>query len=74
MLLDSALEVSSDIAASVCNMRDGAVKSIDLLRPRRGAEGVVWGAPKECGACGGLVIRTGSCHTCTRCGEMTSCG
>jgi ribonucleoside-diphosphate reductase alpha chain len=27
-----------------------------------------------CRNCGGLMIRTGSCHTCTTCGDTTGCG
>lgn len=28
----------------------------------------------SCSRCGGLTKRTGSCHTCTSCGETTGCG
>lgn len=27
-----------------------------------------------CRVCGGLMIRTGTCHTCTQCGDTTGCG
>lgn len=27
-----------------------------------------------CKVCGGLVIQTGSCTTCTQCGETSGCG
>ena len=29
---------------------------------------------KICPECGGLMIRTGSCHTCQTCGSNTGCG
>jgi ribonucleoside-diphosphate reductase alpha chain len=31
-------------------------------------------AGEICSFCGGLMIRTGSCHTCTQCGNNTGCG
>lgn len=27
-----------------------------------------------CRNCGGLMIRTGTCMTCTQCGDTTGCG
>lgn len=27
-----------------------------------------------CRTCGGLMVRTGTCHTCTQCGDSTGCG
>lgn len=27
-----------------------------------------------CKTCGGLMIRTGTCHTCPTCGDNTGCG
>lgn len=27
-----------------------------------------------CRNCGGLMIRTGACHTCTGCGDTDGCG
>ena len=27
-----------------------------------------------CKTCGGMLIRTGTCHTCTQCGDTTGCG
>lgn len=27
-----------------------------------------------CRVCGGMMIRTGTCMTCTQCGETTGCG
>lgn len=29
---------------------------------------------KVCTNCGGLMIRTGTCHTCTSCGNTDGCG
>jgi exosome complex RNA-binding protein Csl4 len=31
-------------------------------------------ATKICQRCGGLMIRTGTCHTCTQCGDADGCG
>lgn len=27
-----------------------------------------------CRRCGGMMIRTGTCHTCTQCGDSDGCG
>ena len=33
-----------------------------------------YGDAQECARCGGRMIRTGACYTCTDCGNNTGCG
>lgn len=46
----------------------GAAYRIVVGRP------VGQGDDSICPACGGMTVRTGTCHTCTECGSTTGCG
>ena len=51
---------------------------VDVDRPAPG-EGQsslfnAYGDAQECARCGGRMIRTGACYTCTDCGQNTGCG
>ena len=57
---------------------DQATAGADVDRPVAGAGQSslfnAYGDAQECARCGGRMIRTGACYTCTDCGNNTGCG
>lgn len=55
-------------ALGVGIVHDDLQASTCACRKRAASEGQV------CASCGGLMVRTGTCHTCTQCGTTGGCG
>jgi ribonucleoside-diphosphate reductase alpha chain len=57
---------------------EGATAGADVDRPTpgKGQSSLfnAYGDAQECARCGGRMIRTGACYTCTDCGNNTGCG
>ncbi|MCW2925047.1 MAG: hypothetical protein JWM98_2451 [Thermoleophilia bacterium] len=58
---------------------DAAAAGADVDRPATPGVGQsslfnAYGDAQECARCGGRMIRTGACYTCTDCGNNTGCG
>ena len=49
---------------------------VDRPAPGEGQSSLfnAYGDAQECSRCGGRMIRTGACYTCTDCGQNTGCG
>jgi ribonucleoside-diphosphate reductase alpha chain len=49
---------------------------VDRPTPGKGQSSLfnAYGDAQECARCGGRMIRTGACYTCTDCGNNTGCG
>lgn len=76
-------EVRARIAAGYSAAEASAATAVEVdsekERPAPPSEGQsslfnAYGDAQECARCGGRMIRTGACYTCTDCGNNTGCG
>lgn len=51
-----------------------AVSAADYHRPQARPRRAPMPDGKCCKICGGLVVQTGTCETCTSCGDNSGCG
>ena len=63
-------------AASAAADQANAGADVDRPTPGAGQSSLfnAYGDAQECARCGGRMIRTGACYTCTDCGNNTGCG
>jgi ribonucleoside-diphosphate reductase alpha chain len=68
-------EVRARLAASYNALENAppAAAAVEPATPGQTALFNHWEDAQECARCGGRMVRTGSCYTCTDCGTNTGC-
>ena len=59
--------------AAMFSLTDEGMRTFEEQRLGVGAS-PLYGEGMVCRNCGGVMMRTGSCHTCIQCGESNGCG
>jgi ribonucleoside-diphosphate reductase alpha chain len=76
---EAQAQVAPPVTPQASASADQAAAGADVDRPATPGAGQsslfnAYGDAQECARCGGRMIRTGACYTCTDCGNNTGCG